>query len=214
MEAGATDLAKLRASAGENARRAITASAAFQARALAQKDALRVIAEKDDALILPIPYAGDPGSMMNAKMNAAIEISWKRAWLWLERNKPSVDRQIAYALFEACQQRTMKIIRDCTEHHLGTPSIEVDRLAREAKEIQVWIFPPEFTKPLSGQRLEDYASFLHMCDVPLWNAYMALAAAKRSRRGAAPQIPLSVVILAAEEQLKDPTRSWRKIAKG
>jgi hypothetical protein len=133
-------------------------------------------------------------------------------------NKPSVEGPILNLLFEACEQRAEKIVSSfsSTERRPAKfgPVVNfklIKILAEEAKEILTWIMPGS-DAPLSGERLEDYAIFLDMCNVPLLNAHMALAAAKRSKLGARIQLPRHLVILAAEEQLR-PSNSWSKIAR-
>jgi len=124
---------------------------------------------------------GDPFKSMIKFKMAQYSESLK----WLEANRPT-GKPIRGALFLRCEELTREYLRIA---------------AKSAAPGQ----------PLYGEELENYALLMDLFNVPLLNAHMALAAARRKPRGAKIVVPRDIVISAAEMRFQG--KSWGQIAK-
>jgi hypothetical protein len=128
---------------------------------------------------------------------------------WLTNNPPA-GKPIRGALFSRCEQLTREYLRLAQQSAVPDTLRQLQNLDRSIHDILYWI-KPNHGEPLSGQELENYALLLDLFAVPLLNAHMALAAARRNRQGAKITLPRDIVISAAEMRLEK--KSWGMIAK-
>jgi hypothetical protein len=128
---------------------------------------------------------------------------------WLKENRPS-GKPIRGALFRRCEQLTLEYLRLAGQSVAPETLRQLQQLDSAVHRIMYWI-KPKHGEPLSGQELENYAMLMDLFGVPLLNAHMALAAARRNWRGAKIMVPRDIVISAAEMRLEK--KSWGRIAK-
>jgi hypothetical protein len=162
--------------------------------------------KREDILRMSLGFRpGDPfESMVKFKM-----AQYADNLKWLTDNRP-IGKPIHEALFSRCEHLTREYLRLAEQSAVPDTLRQLQNVERFIHDILYWI-KPNHGEPLSGQELENYALLMDMFGVPLLNAHMALAKARRNRRGAKIVLPRDIVISAAEMRLEK--KSWGRIAK-
>jgi hypothetical protein len=128
---------------------------------------------------------------------------------WLIENRPT-RKPVGGALFERCEELTREYLHVAANAASPEAFNQLAKLDTATHAILYWI-KPHHGQPLSGRQLENCALLLDLFNVPLLNAHMALAVARRPPRGAKIVVPRAIVISAAEMRVQGKT--WGQIAK-